>query len=95
MSNPFNLGPTSLQGPATDILPVTPSDANDLTADSGQPVVAVSLFIETAGDVVVVTERGNTRTVAVPDAFTLLVGVRRVMATGTTATGIHAYVVTR
>ena len=74
-------------GPATDIVPVTPDDATDL-AD-----VASALYVETGGAVSIVTVRGATRTVVLGDQSILPVGVRRVRAAGTTATGIHALVV--
>ncbi|RMH39574.1 MAG: hypothetical protein D6688_13930 [Alphaproteobacteria bacterium] len=86
MTNPFDERALSLNGPATDIQPVTPSDSADL------PDVAVALYVETAGTLSIVTVAGGARTVAVTDNAILPVGVRRVNATGTTATGIHALV---
>lgn len=86
MTNPFDDRALSLNGPATDIQPVTPSDSADLAA------VAVALYVETAGTLSIVTVAGGTRTVAVTDHAILPVGVRRVNATGTTAQGIHALV---
>jgi len=78
------LSPT---GPATDIIPVTPDDSTDL------PVMAMSIFIETGGVLRFVTRRGETRAVLLEDQTLLPVVVRRVLATGTTATGVHALVV--
>ena len=86
MSNPFRNRTLPLGGPATDILPVTPSDNTDLA------LTATALYVETGGAVVVTTVRGQTRTVVVADLSILPVGTRRVLATGTTATGIHALV---
>lgn len=86
MTNPFSNRSLSLSGPATDIVPVTPDDANDL------PDVAVALYVEQGGTISVVSVRGEARTVAVTDFAILPVGVRRVRATGTTASGIHALV---
>lgn len=83
MSDPFKNRSPSLSGPATDLIPVTPSDSVDL------PVVAVALYVEGKGAVRFVSQAGATRTVVVLDGAILPVGVRRVMATGTTATGIH------
>jgi len=74
-------------GPATDIVPVTPDDAADLEH------VASALFVQNGGTVVFVTVRKQTRTVVLADQSILPVGVRKVLATGTTATGIHALVV--
>lgn len=86
MTNPFANRTPSLNGPATDIAPVTPDDATDL------PDVAVALYVEQAGTISLVTVRGRARSVSVADNAILPVGVRRVAATGTTATGIHALV---
>jgi len=87
LSNPFNTRASSLSGPATDIVPVTPDDSVDL-AD-----VAIALYIETGGVISVVTAEGQTRNVAVADFSILPVGVRRVNMTGTTAAGIHGMVI--
>jgi hypothetical protein len=87
MQNSFASRSASLQGPATDIRPVTPGDAADF------PAVAAALYVETGGMLSFVTVAGETRQVAVADFSILPVGVRRVNATGTTAAGIHALVV--
>jgi hypothetical protein len=55
--------------------------------------VAIGLYVETGGDVVITTRNGSDRTIAVPDYFYLIVGLSRVKSTGTTATGIFALVV--
>ena len=86
MSNPFEGRTPDLSGPATDLVPVTPNDGTDL------PVTAVALYVETGGAVVFDSVAGATRTVQVADFAILPVGTRRVRATGTTATGIHALV---
>lgn len=86
--NPFKNRIQSLSGPATDALPVTPDDASDL------PHVAIGLYAEIGGAVSFVTVTGETRTITVADFSILPVGVRRVNATGTTAAGLHALVVT-
>ena len=88
MANPFSGRAVSINGPATDILPITPDDATDL-AD-----VAIALYVETGGVVVFDSVAGGaTRTVTVGDHAILPVGARRVRATGTTAAGIHALVI--
>lgn len=87
MSNPFTNRAISLSGPATDLVPITPSDVQDLGD------VAVSLYVETGGIVSFISVMGQSRSVALYDGALLPVGVRRVNATGTTATGIHAFVV--
>lgn len=86
MSNPFENRSLSLRGPATDMAPVSPSDMVDL------PDVAVALYVETGGAVAFVSVAGESRVVSVGNNAILPVGVQRVLATGTTATGIHAFV---
>lgn len=84
--NPFATRSPNLSGPATDALPVTPDDATDL------PHVAIGLYVEGAGTLAVVTAAGATRSLSVPAHAILPLGVARVLATGTSATGIHALV---
>jgi hypothetical protein len=86
MSNPFENRAATLSGPVTDILAVTPSNTSDL------PRVALALYVETGGSLSIITEAGSTRQVTVADFSILPVGVRRVNATGTSASGIHAMV---
>ena len=87
MTNPFKNRTSSLSGPATDMLPVVPNDAVDLSE------IAVALYIEAGGTLSLVTARGNDRVVTVADRSILPVGVRKVNATGTSANGIHAMVI--
>lgn len=87
MKDPFASSMSSLSGPARDILPVTPDNAADL------PVVAVALYIEQGGSLTVTTVAGVQRTINVADWSILPLGVRRVWATGTSASGIGAMVV--
>ena len=84
MFDPFKNRQADLNGPARDMLPVTPNDGTDL------PAVAVALFVETGGAVSFVSQAGETRSVTLGDFSLLPVGVRRVRATGTDASGIHA-----
>ena len=85
--NPFaNNRARSISGPATDALPVVPDDGADLAE------VAVALYVETGGTLVLDSVAGATRTIAVADFSILPLGTVRVRATGTTATGIHALV---
>lgn len=86
MTSPFDKRSNGLSDPKRDIVKITPNDAADL------PSVAISLYIETGGDLAIVTESGQSRAVKVADFSILPVGVRRVMASGTTASGIHALV---
>ena len=87
MINPFANRAAPLSGPARDIEPVTPDDATLF------PEVAVALYVETGGTLSIVTERGETRDLTVPDFCIVPVGVSQVRATGTTALGIHALLV--
>ena len=87
MNNPFENRTSSLTGPATDLLPVTPDDVNDLSE------VAIALYVETGGLISLVTARNGVRSISVADNSILPVGTRRVNATGTTASGIHAMVI--
>ena len=84
--DPFKNRVTALSGPARDAMPVTPNDATDLSR------VALGLYVETGGALSIITVAGETRSLTVADFSILPVGVRRVRATGTTATGIHALV---
>jgi hypothetical protein len=87
MRDPLTTRASSTSGPATDIIHVTPDNSTDF----GE--LAMSLFIETGGTLRIVTRRGETRDILVEDQTLMPVAVRRVMATGTTASGIHALVV--
>lgn len=85
MSNPFSNRNAALSDPARDLVPVIPSDSTELEH------VAVALYVEGAGTLSFVTVSGAVRSVNVADFSILPVGVRRVNATGTTATTIHAF----
>ncbi len=87
MTNPFSNRSASLSGPATDVQPVLPDDGVDL------PKEALALYVETGGMVSMITAVGEERAISLPDFAILPVCVRRVRATGTTATGIHALVI--
>jgi hypothetical protein len=71
-------------GPGEGSAPVTPNDSADLTE------IARSLYVTGAGDVKFDGADGTTDTWTVPANFVIPVAVRRVYATGTTATGIKA-----
>ena len=87
-TNPFTSSGGNLTGFARDIVPVTPNDSADIEADA----VALGITCKTAaGDVVVTTVAGNDRTYPIAVGEELPVGITRVKATGTTATGIWAY----
>lgn len=91
MANPFVYTNSPNQsGLVYDMVPVTPNDSTD---NVGAGNVAIGLYIQTGGDIVILNKDGNERTVTVPDYFYLTCSVKRVKSTGTTATGIHALVV--
>lgn len=87
MNDPFKNRAINLSDPSRDLAPVIPDDGNDL------PEIALALYIETAGTVSFVSISGATRSVKVANYAILPVGVRRVLATGTTASGLHAFTV--
>ncbi len=68
-------------------MPVVPDDVTEMTD------VAIAIYVETGGQLSLLTARNGNRTISVADQSILPVGVRRVNATGTTATGIHAMVI--
>ena len=91
MSNPFKGAPPQLHGLVYDMVPVTtPDDNNDNVGDGN---IAIGLYITGAGDVSFQNKDGVVRTVTVPANFYLVCSVKRVMNSGTDATGIHALVV--
>jgi hypothetical protein len=86
MFDPFANRAFDISGPARDYVPVTPSDAAAL------PQVAVAIYAEIGGKVAFVSATGAQRVVEVSDYGWIVCGVRQVLATGTTATGLHALV---
>jgi hypothetical protein len=86
MSNPFEGKRGHLNGSVIDMLPVTPSDSTDLSS------VGIGLYITVGGAVTFHNVDGVSRTVTVPDNFYLICSVKRVLSTGTDATGIHALI---
>lgn len=72
-----------LDSPAEDFFPITPNDSVDLSE------VTRSIWVTGAGNLTVITRKGQTRTWSSVPANTLLpIRVSRVLTTGTTATGI-------
>ena len=75
----------ALESPAEGVLEVTPDDGTDLT------VVSRALFIGVAGDIAVQAKDGSTATFSnLIAGFILPIRATRVLATGTTASGIVA-----
>ena len=71
---------------ARDVFPITPNDSTNLTTKAyGIKVTG------TAGNIVGVTDAGNTRTIPVAAGETLPVVFSKILATGTTATGLWGY----
>jgi hypothetical protein len=91
MSDPFSyVNKINTTGLVYDLYPVTPNDSTD---NVGTGNVAIGLYIETGGTVVILNKDGDERTIVVPDSFYLISSVSRVKSAGTTASGIHALVV--
>lgn len=80
-----------IKDPAVDAVPVTPSDTVDLTLDilNVTKKMCRSLLIGTSGNIKVLTVNNQERTFKVPVGIIPL-QVRRVFATGTTASDITA-----
>lgn len=72
-----------LDSPAWDVFPITPSDSVDLEHATR------AIRVAGAGNVVVVTAAGTTRTCAFLAGETRAIRASRVKSTGTTATGIE------
>lgn len=86
--NPFLLGQLN-GGPlqtGLDLVPVTPSDDDDL------PVGGRAIRVQTGGTIHFISGANQERTTTVADGETLLVQVNKIFATGTTATDIEVYI---
>jgi hypothetical protein len=70
---------------SNDVIPVTPSDAVQLTQNG------VLTCKTAAGNVVVVTAKGNQRTYPISIDEKMPCIVNQVLATGTTATGLYLF----
>lgn len=78
--------------PGSDVFAVTPSDTTGVSDGSARAPLVRELFVTAAGNLKVTTQAGNDRTIAVVAGQQIPCAVTRVFATGTTATGIIAYV---
>lgn len=84
MSDPFANDQRGLGSPIANCATVTPNDGTDLTT-SGR-----GLWVDVTGNVKFTTVNGDTDTLsAVAAGVWHPIRIRRVWATGTTATGIH------
>ena len=84
MSDPFEHHTNGLESPATALAPVIPDDTTDLVTPSR------ALNVAQAGFVRVTTTEGSEATLYIAAGLAFPVRVRRVWATGTTATDIVA-----
>lgn len=77
--------PQKLESPAYSAVPVTPDDSNDLT------YLTRGVYIGGTGNLAVIMAGGQTVTFNGAVAGTILpIAVKRVLASGTTATGVVA-----
>ncbi|MEI4488216.1 hypothetical protein V8J36_18640 [Frigidibacter sp. MR17.14] len=83
MSDPFQSHAPSLQSPASHLMAITPNDSTDLAQ------VPRALNVAASGTVRMITQGGETADVYVAAGIVFPLRPRRVMATGTTATGIR------
>lgn len=84
MADKFSGLTESLSSPPSDLIAVTPDDATDLAQ------VSRALNAATAGTIRVTTREGTTGSITVAAGIIIPIRVRRIWATGTTATGIVA-----
>ena len=82
--DPFEHHSQGLESPATRLLEVTPDDSNDLA------FIARAISVEAAGYLEVITAGGDTGRVFIAAGIPFPIRVRRILATGTTASGIVA-----
>ena len=82
MADKFSTHASSITSPPTNIYTATPSDSSDL------PDASRALNVAQSGMVRVTTVGGNTDTVNVADGIVFPIRVKRIWATGTTASGI-------
>jgi hypothetical protein len=82
----FATYPETPGSPATTLVEVVPDDGTDL------PQIMAGLNVATPGDVRVTTRDGSVGTVFVQAGTVFPLRIKRVWATGTTATGIRGLV---
>jgi len=76
--------------PATDLVPIVPNDGTDLPKPAR--TIRCKPVSGTAGTVRITTDAGVIRNTEIAVGGELCVGVVRVHATGTTATGLEAMI---
>jgi hypothetical protein len=77
--------------PARMAVNVTPSDTEPLRDIEGNATVSRSVFVNEAGNIAFENESGGLSTVAVAVGF-VPIRASKILASGTTATGIVAYI---
>lgn len=93
MANPLSEARHHVPGVGEDILPITPHDTNAIVDDvTGAELMPFGLYVETGGVLKVVTAKGRTRQFTVADNSYHPIAVQKVLATDTTATGIHGVI---
>lgn len=82
MPDPFAAHTSGLESPASGLFPIQPNDGVEL------PTVTRAINVAQAGQVHVETIQGTTATLYVAAGIAFPVRARRILATGTDATGI-------
>jgi len=85
-SDPINNGLVTSSSPYDDLKAVTPSDSADLPDGTCR-----GLFVSVAGNISFVTSKGTSQSAIPVDAGFFPVSIKRVLATGTTATVLAGY----
>lgn len=80
----FASDPNTLSTPATEVAEIVPSDTTDIAH------ITKALNAATAGTVRITTERGAVTDIFLAAGVVFPLRVRRVWATGTSATGLRA-----
>lgn len=86
MTDQFASMIAGLDSPASDVFPITPNDSSDLST----PTRAIRA--NSGGNVVLVTIAGHQRTCTFAPGETRAIRATRVLATGTTATGLEGMI---
>ena len=73
-----------------DLVPVTPNDSTDLATAARS--IRCKPNTGVAGNVAFVALNGQSRTTEIAVGETLAVGAKRILSTGTTATGLEIYI---
>jgi len=77
--------------PASGFINITPSDSANVSVPNNSPMGIRAFTVNVAGDVAVVCQDGSTGTLTVIAGYVYPLRIIRVLATGTTATGIKGW----